>query len=70
MWLADLLGKVAELVAARNDEATVYKSKTDEHDYAQFVIETVKHMFGEKQVGFLQVEESVASVETLKKVAE
>ena len=48
MWLADLLGKVAELVAARNDEAAVYKSKTEGHDYAQFVIETVKHMFSEK----------------------
>ena len=68
MWLADLLGKVAELVAARNDEAAVYKSKTEEHDYAQFVIETVKHMFSEKQVSFLQVEQT--SIETLQNVAQ
>jgi uncharacterized protein YigA (DUF484 family) len=70
MWKEELEGKIAELVAEREEEAKEYEQKMEEHDYASFVIETVRRMFTENssQPSFLETQSTTASSETLKSV--
>lgn len=47
MWKEELEKKVNELVAQRKNENGDFEQRMKEHDYAAYVIETVRRMFSD-----------------------
>ncbi|CAD8105700.1 unnamed protein product [Paramecium sonneborni] len=54
-WKVETEKKLADLVKKRETEKAEFDKKVEEHDYATFVIETVRRMFSDKNQSFLQM---------------
>ncbi|CAD8210500.1 unnamed protein product [Paramecium pentaurelia] len=54
-WKIETEKKLADLVKKRETEKAEFDKKVEEHDYATFVIETVRRMFSDKSQSFLQL---------------
>ncbi|CAK88427.1 unnamed protein product (macronuclear) [Paramecium tetraurelia] len=54
-WKVETEKKLADLVKKRETEKAEFDKKVEEHDYATFVIETVRRMFSDKSQSFLQL---------------
>ncbi|CAD8095184.1 unnamed protein product [Paramecium sonneborni] len=54
-WKVEIEKKLADLVKKRETEKAEFDKKVEEHDYATFVIETVRRMFSDKSQSFLQL---------------
>ncbi|CAK90099.1 unnamed protein product (macronuclear) [Paramecium tetraurelia] len=55
VWKVETEKKLADLVKKRETEKAEFYKKVEEHDYATFVIETVRRMFSDKSQIFLQM---------------